>query len=112
MIEQVLCHDWYQMWKKQSWNNKKKDINLILYFDLYLGRNRGNALRFSEHEMHGDSSLPCNAMSFFANLCMKKLRVSNVIKAEGAEIDEELENAIAIERSQELSSIVDLSLNY
>ena len=59
---------------------------------------------------------PQQIRSFFANLCLKKQRVSNVIKVEGAEIDEELENAIvdlvAIERSQELSRIVDLSLNY
>uniref|UniRef100_A0A8W8MI46 C2H2-type domain-containing protein n=1 Tax=Magallana gigas TaxID=29159 RepID=A0A8W8MI46_MAGGI len=49
--------------------------------------------------------------SFFGNLCLKKKKVSNIVKGEeSAENDEDLQNVIsdlvAVERSQVLSSIV------
>lgn len=54
---------------------------------------------------------PQQIKSFFGNLCLKKQRVFNIVKGEeSAENDEDLQNVIndfvAIERSQVLSSIV------
>lgn len=54
---------------------------------------------------------PQQIRSFFGNLCLKKQKVSNIVKGEeSAENDEDLQNVIsdlvAVERSQVLSSIV------
>lgn len=54
---------------------------------------------------------PQQIRSFFGNLCLKKQKVSNMVKSEGnQENDEDLQNVIsdlvAIERSQAISSVV------